>query len=108
MRWNSNNGVSGRIVVHVDTEIQEIVPGFLENRCEDIASMLQALDRRDYETIRILGHSMKGAGSGYGFDGITDLGQSIEYAAEKENDEDIRKLMIELSTYLYSLDVVYE
>jgi len=51
---------------------------------------------------------MKGAGGGYGFDAITDLGRSIEEAAKNGDGEEIKRKTAELSVYLDSLDVIYE
>ena len=101
-------GDSGKILVRVDSDIQDIIPGFLGHRRDDIESILRALEHDDYETVRFLGHSMKGAGGGYGFDGITELGQSMELAAMGQNAQEVRKLVSELATYLESVEVVYE
>lgn len=103
-----NTGDNGKILVRVDSEIQEIVPIFFGHRRDDIESILKALEDSDYDTVRIIGHSMKGAGGGYGFDGVTDLGGSMELAATGHNAEEIRKLVGELSTYLDRVEVVYE
>ena len=71
-----------RIIVHADPEIADLIPGFLENRSKDIKAMSEALTQGDFETIRVLGHSMKGAGGSYGFDPITGIGKSLEQAAK--------------------------
>ncbi|MBI3599633.1 MAG: Hpt domain-containing protein [Nitrospinae bacterium] len=97
-----------KIIVHVDADIEELVPGFLQNRHEDVKTILDALEKGDYETIRIAGHTMKGSGGGYGFDAITDMGHSIEEAALGKNSEEIKKQLNELSSYLDSVEVVYE
>ncbi len=99
---------SEKIVVYVDPEIADIVPGFLENRQKDIKSIQGALLKEDYETIQTLGHSMKGSGAGYGFDAISDIGSMLEQEAENRNVEGIRRGVEELSTYLEQIDVVYE
>lgn len=104
----SNARQSDKIIVQVDPELEDIIPVFLENRYKDIKSMLESLKQSDYESIRILGHIMKGAGGGYGFDAITDIGHSLEQAAKDKNSEKIRKLVGELSTYLECVEVVYE
>ena len=96
------------IIVHVDAELEDIVPIFLENRHKDIGAILEALKQNDYESVQTLGHSMKGAGGGYGFDAITDIGQSLDQAAKATDSEEIRKLLGELSTYLDRVEVVYE
>ncbi len=99
---------SEKIVVYVDPEIADIVPGFLVNRQKDIKSIQGALLKEDYETIQLLGHSMKGSGAGYGFDAISDIGSLLEHEAKSRNIEGIRRGVGELSTYLERVDVVYE
>ena len=92
----------------MDAEIADLIPGFLENRRKDVASIMEAVDRNDFETVRFLGHSMKGAGGGYGFDAITELGAALEQAA-KDNDADvIRKHVGNLASYLARVAVVSE
>ncbi|MEW9669009.1 hypothetical protein [Ammoniphilus sp. 3BR4] len=56
--------------------------GFLENREKDIAILKEAMKNEDFELIRSIGHSMKGFGSGYGFDLISLIGKDFEQAAK--------------------------
>ena len=51
---------------------------------------------------------MKGAGGGYGFDYISEIGVAIEVAAKEKNTEDIRNWVNELSAYLEKVEVVYD
>jgi HPt (histidine-containing phosphotransfer) domain-containing protein len=97
----------GKIIVHIDPEIADLIPGFLENRRNDTTSIGEALTRGDFETIRNLGHSMKGAGGSYGFDAITDIGKSLEQAAIAHDAGEIKKSVQELSAYLDHVEVVY-
>ncbi|MDY6856080.1 MAG: Hpt domain-containing protein [Thermodesulfobacteriota bacterium] len=96
------------IIAYVDADLEDLVPGFLENRQEDIRTIREALKNNDYETIRILSHSMKGSGGGYGFDQVTNIGEALEQAAKDRNDEEIRKRVDELSNYLEHVQIVYE
>lgn len=107
MTQNTDAKPDEKIVVNVDSDIEDLIPGFLENRQEDVKSIYDALEKEDYETIRILGHSMKGAGGGYGFDEITDIGRSIEESAEDKNQEEVKKWVINLSNYLDRVEIVY-
>jgi len=84
---------SNSFVVQVDPEIEDIVPIFLQNRRDDVESLSKALEDGDFETIRLLGHSMKGSGGGYGFDAITDIGQSLEQAAKSQSSREIKRLV---------------
>jgi HPt (histidine-containing phosphotransfer) domain-containing protein len=97
-----------QIVVHVDPDLAPLIPAFLEDRRHDIATIREALDRGDYETIQVLGHNMKGNGGGYGFDPITDIGSALEQAAMENNSEAVRQWVGELSTYLARVEVVYD
>jgi HPt (histidine-containing phosphotransfer) domain-containing protein len=97
-----------KIIVHVDPDIADLIPGFIENRHKDIKTIREALTQDDFETIRFLGHSMKGAGGSYGFDAITDIGKSLEQAAIAQNADGIKKSLQELFVYLDSIEVVYK
>lgn len=98
----------GKIVVRADPEIADLIPRFLENRQKDIVLIMEALQKKDYEAIKIMGHSMKGAGGGYGFPGVTDIGRSIEDAAREQNLEQVLMAVDKLTTYLDRVEVVYE
>lgn len=98
----------GKIVVHADPEIADLIPRFLENRQKDIVSIMDALKSQNFETIKILGHSMKGAGGGYGFPGVTDIGKSIEEAAKVEDSDAILMALDKLTNYLDRVEVIYE
>ena len=53
-------GKDEKIVVLVDPELADLIPGYLKNRHTDVQSILGALEHGDCETIRVLAHSMKG------------------------------------------------
>lgn len=99
---------SSRIVVHADPEIADLIPKFLENRVKDIAAIREALEHSDFETIRTLGHMMKGAGGGFGFHGITEIGKTLEDSAKASNSEEIQKGVEALAVYMNSVEVVYD
>lgn len=109
-RVNSRNDAArGKgIIVHVDAEIQDLVPGFLENRRKDVETLGKALDGGDVETVRILGHTMKGAGGGYGFDAITEIGAHLERAGKGKNVEEVRIWIGKLRDYIDRVEVIYE
>jgi PAS domain S-box-containing protein len=98
----------GRVRVRVDSGLAELVPGFLENRRRDVEAIAAALALADYETVRILGHNMKGSGAGYGLNRISEIGASLEQAAGRREPEEIRARAAELARYLDNLHVEYE
>lgn len=97
-----------KILVIPDEDLVDIIPGYLENRHKEMAQLKQAVTDGDFETLRILGHRMKGSGAGYGFDGITDIGRELEEGA-KVNDAATCQAQVEaLVSYLERVEVVYD
>jgi HPt (histidine-containing phosphotransfer) domain-containing protein len=107
MSTDTKNIREEKIVITVDEDLKDLIPGYLDNRLQDIARIQAALSRKDYETIRSIGHNMKGSGGGYGFGGITDIGAAIEDAAIKNHQEEIRRQTENLKSYLDRLVVIY-
>jgi len=98
----------GRIPVRIDPDLADLIPGYLDKRRQDIAAVLEALDRQAYDAIRTTGHKMKGSGGGYGFDRITEIGAALEAAARETDSERIRASLQNLADYLDRIDIVYE
>jgi len=97
-----------KIIVIIDEDLEDLIPGYMDNRRSDIKNIEAALLSNDLETIRILGHSMKGSGGGYGFDPITDIGAALEQAAKDANNEEIQVQTKALADYIENIEVVYE
>lgn len=97
-----------KIIVHIDADLKEIVPRFFELRHDDIDSIGRALEESDFETIKRIGHSMKGSGASYGFDHISDIGRGIEEGAKRKDTDTIKKWGNELSTYIDNIEVIYD
>ncbi len=87
-------------VVRIDPDIMDLVPDFLANRKNDVQSMRQALTGMDFEAVGRIGHSIKGAGGGFGFDRISELGRDIERAARDRNADLLRSGIDALAHYL--------
>ena len=104
---SSNGNNQGRVMVAIDPDLQDLVPGFLENRRKDAAALDRALQAKDLRTVRLLGHRMKGDGGGYGFQEISRIGHALEQAAIREDWNIIRQETAGLTIFLAQVDVVY-
>ena len=104
---SSNGNNQGRVLVAIDPDLQDLVPGFLENRRKDAAALDRALQAKDLRTVRLLGHRMKGDGGGYGFQEISRIGHALEQAAIREDWNTIRQETAGLIAFLAQVDVVY-
>jgi histidine phosphotransfer protein HptB len=105
---SNGNLQKSNIVVHIDADLEDMIPGYLANRHKDVDLIRRALMASDYETIRIAGHSMKGSGGGYGFDVITVYGHSLENAAISKDSDEVRKIIDRLKQFLDDVEVIYE
>ena len=107
MTTGPNANKANALTLHIDPGLEEIVPGFLENRRRDVQTLETALQQNDLNTIRVIGHRMKGDGGGYGFDVISTIGDGMERAAAREDRDAIRRHIVELIDFLARVDVVY-
>lgn len=99
--------VKKQYTVYIDLILEDLIPGYLEKRRKDLFKIKEALDSKDFETIRIIAHNMKGNGAGYGFEQITAIGSEMEMAAKKENLVLIQNNLDRLTDFLNHLVVVF-
>jgi PAS domain S-box-containing protein len=94
------------ILVRTNPRIADRVPAYLQNCRKNTVTILDALDRVDFETVTFLGHQMMGSGGAFGFQAITDFGAALQLAAENADTEASRKWVGELSSYLDRVQTV--
>ena len=97
-----------KITVIIDPDLKELIPGFLENRSRDVQNLKAASAKNDFEALRSTGHSLKGVGGGYGFDGITEIGAEIEAFAKAGDMEKINENIAALEDYLNNIEIRFE
>ena len=97
-----------QISVVVDRDLEDLIPGFMQRRREDVSAMRNALTAGDMEALRICGHSMKGTGGGYGFDEISTIGSAIEQAAIAGDKDKIAEMTDRLEAYLDKVVITFE
>ena len=93
------------IVVTVDADLEDLIPGFMERRHGDVQKLRAALSAGDLKSARIIGHSLKGTAGGYGFSGLSAIGAAIETAARDEDAAAIVKQVDEMEHYLSRVDI---
>jgi len=102
------NREAERIVVRVDADLRDLIPRFLLNQESDRIRLRRAFEAGEYETVRKIGHNMKGAGGGYGFDELTAIGADIEAAAIREDTSGLALTLDQLERFLAGLEVEFE
>ena len=108
MTMEPDRSANNIITVCVDQGLEEIIPGFLENRRRDVQTLEAALQDSNLGPIQTIGHRMRGDGGGYGFDAISMIGAALEQAAAREDRIAIRRHVAELIDFLARVTVVYQ
>jgi HPt (histidine-containing phosphotransfer) domain-containing protein len=98
---------SKTLVIEVDSDLESLVPDFLENRKKDGPLIVSLLESGSFGEIRSIGHRMKGAGGSFGFDEISVIGEKIELAALAGDAETISGAVQQLEQYLERVVAVY-
>src|SRR5208337_5492365 len=100
-RQHSHGGnMPDRVIVEVDEDLSDLIPGFLAHKRTDIDSIFEAVARRDYAAIGRIAHRIKGEGGSYGFDSMTEMGRSLEHAAAIRDNGSVTTLARQLLRYL--------
>jgi len=95
------------VVAYVDESLEALIPKYMERRAADVEALRTATRRGAFDEARIIGHSMKGSGGGYGFDPITEIGATIEQAAEAADENTLCSATDALDRYLADVQIVF-
>ena len=96
-----------KIIINIDQFLQDIVPGYIEKRHNELPVMMDFLIKKDFNNLQILGHRLKGNAGGYGFDQMGYIGAAIEEAAKNKDSIKIELSIKELEHYLSTIEIVY-
>jgi HPt (histidine-containing phosphotransfer) domain-containing protein len=91
---------AGSPVVLIDPDLADLVPEFLESCRAEAARLTAALEADDLQALQRTGHNLKGSGSGYGFDRISEIGGMMESAARDGNRVALQAAVTALADYL--------
>ena len=89
--------------IDVQSSMEELLPFFIESTQKDLGQIKKAMEMNDIETVRRVGHSLKGSSGAYGQDDIGQIGASIETAALADDRQEINDRMADLETSLNKL-----
>lgn len=85
--------------------IQELAPGYLAARKQEIPEMMKLLAEGDFKRLSILSHSMRGSGASFGFPEITKFGAALENHARQSDLVSFGQELGRLKKYLDELEL---
>jgi len=80
-------------------EMQEM---YINHTSKELASIMEGLETKSFDSLRTFGHNIKGSGGMYGFDEVTEIGTVIEAAAKDEDMALIKSNLKDLDLFLKS------
>jgi HPt (histidine-containing phosphotransfer) domain-containing protein len=86
--------------------LASIVPGYLLKRADDVAKVRTAGNAGDFETIRTIGHQLKGSGGSFGFPEITRIGAELEKAGNAQDSTAALEWASALQAYVENVEIV--
>jgi HPt (histidine-containing phosphotransfer) domain-containing protein len=87
----------------IPDELKPLVPAYLKRRDQDIEQLQILIKNDDFDGIQKVAHNLKGHGSSYGFEVISDLGEKITQATKDKNIARISKLTSDLQSELTTI-----
>ena len=95
------------LTVRVEKDLETLVNKFLVRKREDLDRVRTALAAKDFETIRRIGHDLKGAGEGFGFPELSAFGAALERAAIARNERALKEQLAAVEQFLSRLRVTF-
>src|SRR6185436_11019417 len=90
----------GTLPPQVNPLVADLVPRFVELCLGECSALRRAHAAGDWAAVASIGHMLRGAGGGYGFDEVTRLGQAIEAAAKARDAAGLPTLASRLEDHL--------
>ena len=94
-----------KIHIHADSELQEFLPKYLENRKRDLEVLKSAMSSSDFKTVQVISHKIRGHALSYGFDPLSGICAKIERAAVEKNSDIIISLLNEYRDYIERVEL---
>jgi HPt (histidine-containing phosphotransfer) domain-containing protein len=93
------------IKITADSELRDLLPGYLKNRIKDAEALRLQLEQNDFKSIERITHKIKGSAGSYGFTELGEIGGKMEKAAQENDLDALKKLYAEMSEYLGAVDL---
>lgn len=58
-----------------------LVGGFLQRRAAEVLVLREAFEKDDFDSVKSIGHRLKGNGTSFGFPSLSQLGSELEICA---------------------------
>jgi HPt (histidine-containing phosphotransfer) domain-containing protein len=88
---------------NIPKELAHLIPSFLNHREGELTELKKSLQEKNYSAISFIAHRLKGIGASYGFNEISEVGESLETACALKNDHELIALINHLDSVVQIL-----
>lgn len=99
--------MGNRNLVKIDSDLQDLIPKYIQNRVNDISICKESIKNNNYQPISEIGHKIKGNAATYGFVKLSEIGSRLEMSAINKNEQDIIQTISEFEEYLEGIEIEY-
>lgn len=96
----------GRIKIQPPEGLEELLPGYLASRRDELAVLAKALATANFDQIRTIAHNLKGTGASYGFRELTTLGAALEISAKQHDTSQVQHQLEQIEQYLANVELM--
>ncbi len=86
--------------------LHELIDIYIEDFIEKYAQLKQAIEQEEYETIKEVGHSLKGASGNLSLADLQEISYSLELSGKEKNIEQARRSFLNLGEEFGRLKVL--
>jgi CheY-like chemotaxis protein/HPt (histidine-containing phosphotransfer) domain-containing protein len=94
------------IRIEMPQGLEDIVPGYLANRRNEVSEMIELLAASDFKRLSVLGHNLKGTARGYGFPDLAPMGSALELSASYRDSGALHTQITDLCRYLDDVELI--
>lgn len=107
MEPNNKSSNTAAETVYVDEMLQDLIPGFMQNRLNEFSELEKMYSNKDFEALARIGHKLVGTGYNYGFQKLGDLASDLEKAGKEKNESAARTLIDQIRAHVENVNIVY-
>lgn len=96
-----------KTIIEVDAELADLIPGYLQNRRDELVRIYELLEAGDFGALWGIAHKLHGSGGGFGLDFLTELGERMEMAAKAGDKAGLSAQTAELKEFLGAVEVKF-
>lgn len=91
--------------LEIDVDLQHLIPQFIENRKNDVLSLVHLAEKKDLTSIAQLAHKIKGAAAGYGFSRLSSMAAEIEQSTKNNDLSAITRITNDMKMHLENIEI---